>query len=179
MLHPGSRFLACSTRPAVLGRSTRRLRFAAAALGASMALTRCAPTSDGDSARSVARDSVRIASSDPAVSGDRDVPKMLNAQPPFRYPAGLYARKVQANVLLRLHVDTTGHVRAESTSVAESSGYAALDAAALRGAALLTFAPARRAGRPVPANIRFPVYFRHPSAPPLPGDTISRRGAGQ
>ncbi|WP_025409973.1 energy transducer TonB [Gemmatirosa kalamazoonensis] len=103
------------------------------------------------------------------------VPRMLNVEPPFRYPTELYARKVQGDVTLRLHVDSTGRVRPESTSVIASSGYAALDSAAVRGAAALRFAPAVRDGRPVGRSIRFPVLFRHPTAPPLPTDTSLKR----
>jgi protein TonB len=103
------------------------------------------------------------------------VPRMLNVEPPFRYPTELYERKVQGNVTLRLHVDSTGRVRPESTSIVTSSGYSALDSAAVHGAAALRFAPALRDGRPVGRSIRFPVLFRHPTAPPLPGDTVLKR----
>jgi periplasmic protein TonB len=101
---------------------------------------------------------------------DGSVPRMLNEEPPFRYPSELYEQKVQGNVTLRLHVDSTGRVAAESTTIVASSGYPALDSAALRGAALLQFVPARRNGRAIGRSIRFPVHFRHPAAPPLPGD---------
>lgn len=100
---------------------------------------------------------------------------MINPEPPFRYPAALYARKVQGNVTLRLWVDSTGSIRPESTRVAEPSGYAALDSAAVTGAEQLRFAPAVRDGRPVATAILFPVFFRHPAAPPLPGDTVLGR----
>ena len=104
-------------------------------------------------------------------------PRMRNPEPPFRYPAPLYARKVQGNVTLRLWVDATGAVRPESTRVAEPSGYPALDSSAVAGAQRLTFTPAMRDGRPHGAALLFPVYFCHPEAPPLPGDTVlGRRG---
>jgi TonB family protein len=102
-------------------------------------------------------------------------PRLTNAEPPFRYPAPLYARKVQGNVTLRLWVDSAGLVRAESTRVAEASGWAALDSAAVAGAGRLRFAPAVRDGRAVATAVLFPVYFRHPAAPPLPGDTVLGR----
>jgi protein TonB len=110
-----------------------------------------------------------------ASSAPDEVPKMLNTELPFRYPAALYARKVQGNVTLRLHVDSSGRVRPESTSIVTSSGFSALDSAAVHGAAALRFAPAVRDGRAVGRSIRFPVLFRHPAAPPLPGDTVLRR----
>lgn len=93
---------------------------------------------------------------------------MLNEEPPFRYPNELYARQVQGNVMLRLHVDSAGRVAAESTTVVTSSGYPALDSAALHGSAALRFVPAMRGGRPVGRTIRFPVHFRHPAAAPMP-----------
>ena len=40
---------------------------------------------------------------------------MINSELPFRYPPALYARKVQGNVTLRLHVDRNGAVRPDST----------------------------------------------------------------
>lgn len=105
-------------------------------------------------------------------------PTMLNKELPFHYPAQLYARKVQGNVELRLFVDSSGHVLPESTRVETSSGYGSLDSAAVRGSQELRFSPAKLQGQPVAVSILFPVYFRHPDAPPLPGDTILRRGAG-
>lgn len=101
-----------------------------------------------------------------------EIPKMLNTELPFRYPAALYARKVQGNVTLRLRIDRDGQVRADSTRIEESSGYTALDSAAVQGSQELRFIPAKLHGEPMPVTILFPVYFRHPEAHPLPGDTI-------
>ncbi len=101
-----------------------------------------------------------------------EVPKVLNTDLPFRYPAALYARRVQGNVTLRLYVDTTGQVRADSTRIEESSGYAALDSAAVKGSHELRFVPAKLRGEALAATVLFPVYFRHPEAHALPGDTI-------
>ena len=104
-----------------------------------------------------------------------ELPTMLNAEPPFRYPADLYAQKVQGNITLRIYIDSAGAIRPESTLVAESSGYPALDSAAVAGARDLRFKPARLRGEAMAVPIYFPVYFRHPEAPPLPGDTILQR----
>jgi TonB family protein len=104
-----------------------------------------------------------------------EVPTMLNTDLPFRYPAALYARKVQGNVTLRLHVDRDGQVSPDSTRIEESSGYAALDSAAVKGSQELRFAPAKSHGDAMPVTILFPVYFRHPDAHALPGDTILKR----
>jgi protein TonB len=101
-----------------------------------------------------------------------DLPVMLNREAPFHYPPGLYSRHVQGNVTLRIRIDTTGVVVPESTTVVETSGYAALDSAAVAGTHALRFKPARLHGAPVAVSILLPVYFRHPGLPPLPGDTI-------
>jgi TonB family protein len=114
-----------------------------------------------------------------ASSAPDEVPKMLNTELPFRYPAALYARKVQGNVTLRLHLDRNGAVLADSSMIEEKSGYPALDSAALKGAQELRFVPAKLKGEPMPVTVLFPVYFRHPEGRPLPGDTIlARPGVG-
>jgi len=103
------------------------------------------------------------------------LPVMLNKDLPFRYPPALYAKKVQANVTLRVFIDKEGLVVSESTHVAESSGIPSLDSAAVKGSSELRFIPAKTRGEAVPVSILFPVYFRHPEAPPLPGDTILKK----
>ena len=104
-----------------------------------------------------------------------EAPKMLNKELPFHYPPALFAKKVQGNVTLRLFIDRDGHVRSDSTQVVESSGYAAFDSAAIRGSQELQFVPAKTKGEPQPVTILFPVYFRYPGAPPLPGDTVLKK----
>jgi len=104
---------------------------------------------------------------------------MLNKVLPFRYPTSLYAKKIQANVTLRVFIDPEGQVVGESTHVAESSGFPPLDSAAVKGSTELRFIPAKTRGQAVPVSILFPVYFRHPEAQPLPGDTIlDKAGSG-
>ena len=104
-----------------------------------------------------------------------ELPVMINEQLPFRYPPAMYARKVQGNTTLRIHIDADGRIHPDSTSVAESSGQPSLDSAAVVGARELRFVPAKRAGKGEAISILFPVYWRHPDAAPLPGDTILRR----
>ena len=112
----------------------------------------------------------------PGVGPRPDIlPVMLNKDLPFRYPPSLYAKKVQANVLLRVYIDKEGQIVSESTHVAESSGYPPLDSSAVKGSTELRFIPAKTRGEPVPVSILFPVYFRHPEAPPLPGDTVLKK----
>lgn len=108
-----------------------------------------------------------------------EAPKMVNKELPFHYPPALYARRVQGNVTLRLFIDRDGRVSPESTQVVESSGYASFDSAAIRGSQELKFVPAKTRGEAQPVMILFPVYFRFPGAPPLPGDTILKKGPGE
>lgn len=102
-------------------------------------------------------------------------PVMVNADLPFRYPPALYTRRAQGNVTLRLFVDRDGRTHPDSTRVEESSGYAALDSAAVNGSRELQFVPAKLRGEAIGVSVLFPVYFRHPEAEPLPGDTILAR----
>src|SRR6266566_5487603 len=102
-------------------------------------------------------------------------PVMLNKELPFRYPPALYAQKVQGNVTLRIFIDREGAIVSDSTRIAETSGFTALDSAAMKGSRELKFEPAKTQGVAVPVSILLPVYFRHPDAPPLAGDSIIKR----
>jgi protein TonB len=102
-------------------------------------------------------------------------PVMLNKELPFRYPPALYAQKVQGNVTLRIFIDREGSIVSDSTRIAETSGFTALDSAAMKGSRELKFEPAKTQGQPVPVSILLPVFFRHPDAPPLAGDSIIKR----
>jgi len=100
------------------------------------------------------------------------MPVMLNRELPFRYPPALYAKRVQGNVTLHIHIDSTGIVWPESTSVVESSGYPGLDSSAVAGSRELRFEPAKTKGHPVSVSLKLPVFFRHPQGKPLAGDTV-------
>jgi protein TonB len=102
-------------------------------------------------------------------------PVMLNKELPFRYPPALYAQKVQGNVTLRIFINRDGTIAPDSTRIAETSGFTALDSAAMKGSRDLKFEPAKTQGQPVPVSILLPVYFRHPDAPPLAGDSVIGR----
>lgn len=117
-----------------------------------------------------------IGDSFPGIGPRPDVlPVMLNRELPFKYPPSLYTKKIQANVTLRVFIDKEGQIVPESTHVAETSGQPPMDSAAVKGSNELRFIPAKTRGRPVPVSILFPVYFRHPEAPPLAGDTILKK----
>jgi protein TonB len=98
-------------------------------------------------------------------------PVMLNEEPPFRYPAVLWARRVQGNVLLRIYVSADGVPVLDSTVIVEGSGIPALDSAAVAGVRDLRFRPARLGDQAIGISLLLPVFFRHPDAPPLPGDS--------
>ena len=90
-------------------------------------------------------------------------PVAINPVTPMVYPPALLEQGIEGRVLLRLFVDAQGTLVPDSTRVAESSGYPALDSAALTGSTELRFSPALRNGRPVAAPFLQPVHFRHPS----------------
>ena len=142
---------------------------AAGALAALAALAGCGGVTD--------KDTREMAAVFAGSAGRPDeLPVMVNSQPPFRYPTAAYAQKIQGNTTLRIFIDANGNVAADSTKIAESSGNASLDSAAVVGARQLRFVPAKRGGKAEAISILFPVYWRHPDAPPLPGDTILNRG---
>ena len=118
------------------------------------------------------RDGGRFAGALPGRARPDELPVMLNREPPFRYPVALYAQRVQGNVTLRIFIERDGRVRPESTRVEESSGYASFDSSAVTGSQDLRFEPAKQNGQPMAVSILFPVFFRHPAARPLPGDTV-------
>jgi protein TonB len=95
-----------------------------------------------------------------AATQENDVPVAINSESPFQYPADLYDQGVEGEVRLRLFVDELGRVHPDSIRVASSSGSPALDSAAVRGAALLRFAPAHKNGLPVGQAFYQPVILR-------------------
>ncbi len=88
-------------------------------------------------------------------------PVLTNANPPVRFPPELFENGVDGSVLLRLYVDETGTVNPDSTLIAQSSGIAELDSAALLGVPRMRFAPATRDGEPVAMMFLQPVTFQH------------------
>jgi TonB family protein len=106
---------------------------------------------------------VRLPENASARKGD-DPPVMVNSQTPVEYPAALFARGIEGKVVLRLFADTAGALVGDSTRVAESSGYPALDSAALAAVPQFKFAPALKDGEPIAGAFLQPVHFRHPQA---------------
>jgi TonB family protein len=101
-------------------------------------------------------------SAPPPITPAEEPPVAINPVSPVRYPPALLAKGIEGRVLLRLYVDTAGNVIPDSTRIAESSGYPALDSAALVGSPELRFSPALLQGRPIAAPFLQPVQFRSP-----------------
>jgi TonB family protein len=98
----------------------------------------------------------------PVVTPAEDPPVAINPVSPVRYPPALLQQGIEGKVLLRLFVDSAGVLIPDSTRIAESSGYPALDSAALAAAPELRFSPALLQGRPVAAPFLQPIQFRSP-----------------
>lgn len=96
-----------------------------------------------------------------------EAPVAINPDVPVAYPPALFDRGVDGEVKLKLFADSTGKLVPESTRILESSGYPAMDSAALAGAPKLRFAPGRRHGLPVATAFQQAIEFRHPSSSPI------------
>lgn len=89
---------------------------------------------------------------------------MLSGEALVEYPPALFQDGVGGTVELRLFVDSAGGVVADSIRLERSSGYPALDSAALAAAARLRYAPGTRAGVPAAMTFVQPIHFRHPAS---------------
>lgn len=88
-------------------------------------------------------------------------PVAVNPVSPVEYPQALYIQGIEGKVVLRLHVDSSGIVDPDSSKIEESSGYPALDSAALAAVPRMKFAPALRNGVPAALTFTQPVIFKH------------------
>jgi protein TonB len=79
------------------------------------------------------------------------------------YPEELWDAGAEGTTTLRLFVHADGS--ADSAQVGKSSGYPALDEAALQGVASLRFKAARQRERTVGTWVQLPVHFRLQPAP--------------
>lgn len=91
-----------------------------------------------------------------AVTPPAAAPGERNAPP--GYPAESRRRGEEGVVRLSLHIGSDGRV--ERAEIAESSGFPALDSAALEAARRWRFRPAMQAGLPVAATLNTAVQFR-------------------
>ena len=84
-------------------------------------------------------------------------PRPLKAIRP-EYPKASRQRGEEGDVVVVLSINAQGHV--DSASVAESSGYQELDAAAIRAANKARFSPAKRGRTAVASEARVTITFR-------------------
>ena len=96
------------------------------------------------------------AAAPPAVGAPDVLPSEVHSPFPA-YPPELLARRIQATVVLRLKIAADGTV-AEAT-VHRTSGYAAMDQAALTGVKSWKFKPAMKNGKSVETVVRKPFTF--------------------
>ena len=110
-----------------------------------------------------------------ACGGDEETapPAPISATLRFEYPIELWERSVEGETVLKVLVERDGGV--DSVVVAESSGRAELDSAAVRGAREARFEAATGDGGPARVWTRLPVRFARSSEPPeLPSDSNAR-----
>jgi protein TonB len=84
------------------------------------------------------------------------IPDPSNSPRP-EYPRKALVRRWEGTTILLVEISAEG--RPIHVSVAESSGHAILDEAALAGVRTWRFVPAQRAGTPVASAVRIPVRF--------------------
>lgn len=80
----------------------------------------------------------------------------LNPAP--NYPPLALRRRWEGTTRLRVELDSEG--RPITVTLADSSGHAILDEAALEAVRRWRFRPATRSGKPVPATVEVPIVFR-------------------
>ena len=90
----------------------------------------------------------------------------------LRYPSALYAHKVQGR---HAATSSTGGTGASRIDAVGSLGIPRAVQRRHKGSQELTFIPAKKRNEPMAVSVLYPVYFRHPDAAPLPGDTILQR----
>jgi TonB family protein len=86
-----------------------------------------------------------------------ETPPRQISESPFHYPEELWDQGIEGQTMLRVFVTDAGQI--DSVMVEQSSGHAAFDSAAVHGARLLRFEPARRGEEPVGVWVLLPVEF--------------------
>jgi TonB family protein len=95
-----------------------------------------------------------------------ETPPQQISESTFHYPDELWDDSIEGRTVLRVYVSDVGRV--DTVQVEESSGYAAFDSAAVRGAPELRFEPARRGDESVGVWVLLPVQFDMRTAPAQP-----------
>ena len=89
------------------------------------------------------------------------IPSLLNNQLPFEYPESAWSRGIGGETMLRIHISEIGVV--DSVLVDTSSNDRVLDSAAVVGARLLTYRPARHGDDSVAVWAFLPVRYPMPN----------------
>jgi TonB family protein len=89
-------------------------------------------------------------------------PKLMPEPTPVRYPRALWDQNVEGETEVLVRVNEVGDV--VDVSVAQTSGYAAFDSAAVAGARMLRFTPGKRGDKPTAMHVRIPVRFTRDSS---------------
>jgi protein TonB len=98
------------------------------------------------------------ASNAPAI----EEPKLMPDPTPVKYPPVLWDQGVEGETEVLVEVSEVGDI--VNTSVAQTSGYAEFDSAALEGVRRLRFTPGKRGDKPVAMRVRIPVRFARDSS---------------
>ena len=98
-------------------------------------------------------------------SGDQEIdsPSPLSTSVPIEYPLELWDQGIEGSSILKVRVTDSGAV--DSVVLVESSGHAAFDSSAVRGARTLKFSPARKGDKRIAVWAHVPVYFSKGSRP--------------
>jgi TonB family protein len=95
-----------------------------------------------------------------AAAGPFHMPVLDSDELPFKYPVDAWERGVGGETLLKIHIAASGWV--DSVRVAKSSGHGSLDSAAVAGARLLHYRPARHGDEAVAVWGYLPVRYPMP-----------------
>jgi protein TonB len=74
------------------------------------------------------------------------------------YPPAAQKHGLQGKVVLKIHVSASGHP--DNVSIAKSSGYDILDAAAVKAVTTWVFEPAKRGQKPIDGWVNVPIDFK-------------------
>src|SRR3954468_6462988 len=117
-----------------------------------------------------------LAADAPVAGGLSKLPKQV-VSVEAAYPPDAAAAGLEADVVLNLTIDTTGHVTHAEVATSAGPGREAFDAAAVAAATGYLFDPAESDGNPVAVELAYKVKFRLHANPPSAPPSASRRPA--
>ena len=102
-------------------------------------------------------------------------PTPLFGEVPIEYPLELWDQDMEGSTILRVRVNDVGVV--DSVEIAQTSGHARFDSAAVAGARDLRFTPARKGGERITVWAEVPVTFSKRPRPDSLGSVSSAAGS--